>query len=266
VLSIADDTGITLAQALQTFGCDPSVIGTLGRPAGRTIGYLEAHIEQGPVLEAEGLPVGVVTAIAGATRTLVHVKGVAGHAGTVPMTGRRDALAGAAECVLAVERCCTGRDDVVGTVGKFQARPGAVNVIAGEVTFSIDVRAPDDDERDEALRNIEAAISVHCGRRHLSVHMEEIYREPATPMDEGLTEVLAGAIADLGLPVRRLPSGAGHDAMAMAALCPTAMLFVRCEKGISHNPAENVTADDVGTAAAVMLRFLERLAERPSPS
>ncbi len=261
VLGKRDREGVTIARALEQFGLKPSEIPAIARRAGDVLAYVELHIEQGPVLEAEGLPVGVVTAIAGATRSMVRFEGMAGHAGTVPMQARRDALAGAAEAILAVERICAEGGDLVGTVGIADASPGAANVIPGAASFSLDVRAPGDADRDRALAEIRAAFGEIAARRGLSLEIEDIYAEPAVACAPWLVEAGRQAIADEGIRPMTLFSGAGHDAVALSSLCDVGMLFVRCKGGISHNPAEAITQEDADTGARVFMRFLDRIAE-----
>lgn len=264
VLERRDADGISLAEALTAMGLDPAALAQARRAARDLLGFVEVHIEQGPVLEREGLALGVVSAIAGATRLQVTVTGMAGHAGTVPMGLRRDALAAAAEAILAVEACCRGHDGVVGTVGQIEARPGAVNVIAGATSFSVDVRAGDDAQRAAALARIQAAFDAIATRRAVRIETERTHEADACPCSDWLSARLAAAIAARDLPVRRLPSGAGHDAMAMAALTDVAMLFVRCAGGISHHPDEAMSRHDAQVAAAVVLDLLRALA--PSPT
>jgi allantoate deiminase len=255
-LDIVDGDGVALADA----GVDVTRYLAAARTPGSALAYLEAHIEQGPVLEAEGLAVGTVTGIAAQLRYQVGVTGTAGHAGTTSMPLRRDALAGAAEMVLAIERIA--RDDgsdLVATVGRIGASPGAANVIAGAVAFTIDVRSGDARRRDRAAEAIRAAIAAIADARTLDLTVEAIHDLPASPCDPALMELMDAALADAGQPVRRLVSGAGHDAMVMAALCPTAMLFIRCRGGISHNPAEQVDPADADVALRVMLGFIDRL-------
>jgi allantoate deiminase len=246
-----------MRDAMRNFGLDPGAIARAARKRDDILAYAELHIEQGPVLENEGLPVGVVTAINGGNRYAVELAGFAGHAGTVPMALRQDALAAAAECVLAVERICAAASEVVGTVGKIEALPGAVNVIPGRVRFSLDVRAPADPLRENILAAIRSAFVEIAARRRVQLDMNAVWDARTTPCAPWLQEQLADAIAAEGLPVRRLPSGAGHDGMAMIAIADIGMLFVRCKGGISHNPAESITGDDVDVALRVMLRFIE---------
>lgn len=279
LLTIGDADGVPLASALRLFNADYASLcagltfdvddrSALGiavfdlarRPAGTTLAYLETHIEQGPVLEAEGRAVGTVTGIAAQLRYRVAVIGTAGHAGTCAMPLRRDALAGAAEMVLAVEAIArAAASDLVATVGTIEALPGAANVIAGHVRFTLDVRAGDAARRDAAAEAMLDRIHAIADARGLGFSIERIHDLPASPCDPALMDLLDAATVAAGQPVRRLVSGAGHDAMVMAALCPTAMLFVRCKGGISHNPAEHVDPADAEIALAVMLGFIERL-------
>jgi allantoate deiminase len=257
VLDKVDANGVTMRDALAQFGLDPMQVARAAHRREDVLAYAELHIEQGPVLEAEGLPVGVVTAINGANRLAVEVRGMAGHAGTVPMGLRQDALAAAAECVLAIERRCADVPELVGTVGKLEALPGATNVICGRVRFTIDIRSPDDAARATAVADLTQALGAICARRGVGIEI--------TPMHENRTAACAGwlmrqigeAIAAEGLPVRELPSGAGHDGMALVELTDIGMLFVRCKGGVSHNPAEAITLADAQTSARVFLRFIE---------
>ncbi len=259
VLSLSDSEGTSLAEALRHFGCDPEGISAEARKAEEVLAFVEVHIEQGPVLEAEDLPVGVVTAINAASRFGVTLEGIAGHAGTVPMRLRRDALAGAAEMIGAIEARAVGDTDLVATVGRIEAAPGAVNVIPGRVNFTLDIRAPKDGQRNGAIADLEETLGVIAERRGLRLTIERLYDEGAVACDPALMTQLDQAISRQGLRPLRLPSGAGHDAMALASLCPIAMLFVRCDGGISHNPLESITTEDAGIAAQVFLDFLEGL-------
>lgn len=256
-LDATDRDGITLADALRAFGLDPTRIDDAAKKRGEVLAYLELHIEQGPVLEAEGLAVGVVTAINGATRLAMEIDGVAGHAGTVPMMLRRDALAAAAECVLAVERRCVRESELVGTVGRIEALPGAVNVVPGKARFTIDIRASRDAQRVAAVNDVTAEMRTTCARRGVALNINKMHEVGVATCAPWLADQVAAAIAAAGITVRRLPSGAGHDGMAMIDLCDIGMLFVRCKGGVSHNPAEAVTLDDVATSAGVLLRFIE---------
>lgn len=258
VPDMADANGVSLPAALGEWGLAPE--GLLAARHSGALAYLEAHIEQGPVLEAEGLALGVVTGIAAQLRYEVVVQGLAGHAGTCAMPLRRDALAGTAEMILAIEALARAdASDLVATVGRVEALPGAANVIAGEVRFTIDVRAGEAARRDRAAKAILAEIAAIAARRGLVLEHRLIHDLPPSPCDPALMDLLDAALVSAGHPARRLVSGAGHDAMIMAALCPTAMLFIRCRDGVSHNPAEHVEPADAQAALAVMLGFIENL-------
>jgi len=257
VLANVDKDGVSMREAMRGFGLDPARIGEAAHRRQDVLAYAELHIEQGPVLEAEGLPVGVVTAINGATRFAVEVQGLAGHAGTVPMGLRQDALAAAAECVLAIERRCSAEPELVGTVGKLECLPGAVNVIPGKVKFTIDIRSPRDAQRLAAVQDVLETMAAICKRRNALLTATKTHEGGVAACAPWLQQQIGDAIAAEGLEVRKLPSGAGHDGMAMIDLTDIGMLFVRCEKGISHNPAEAMTLDDVAISARVFLRFIE---------
>ncbi|CAG1009147.1 allantoate deiminase [Burkholderiales bacterium] len=268
-LDAKDADGITLREALVAFGGDPDGWRALDRRGKGVVAYVESHIEQGPVLLNEGLPVGVVTAIAGGSRLRAKVTGLAGHAGTVPMGARRDALAAAAEMALAVERIASqtpaGSPAVVGTVGMMSVMPGAINVIPQDVAFTVDVRSAVDGARREAVAAMRESFQATARRRGVGVAADVFYELDAAPCDPALQDALAASIARQRVPVRRLPSGAGHDAMAFPAVCPIAMLFVRCGAGgISHHPDETLTAEDAEIATAVLLDFLEHYVPAPA--
>jgi len=262
VLEMCDAEGVSLAQARVAFDARLPELCDAARRPGDVLGYLEAHIEQGPVLESEGLAIGAVTEIAAQKRLAARITGTAGHAGTTPMGLRRDPGPAAAEAILLVERICGASEGVVGTVGRIAALPGSFNVIPGAVEFSIDVRAPTSSARDRALDTIMAGIEAAVARRGLTVSFVLLQDLPESPCDTGLTGLLVEAIRSVGVTPRRLPSGAGHDAMIMASLCPMAMLFIRCHGGVSHNPAESVEPADAALAARAMLAFIDALAER----
>jgi hydantoinase/carbamoylase family amidase len=255
-LDECDSAGTSVRDALVAFGADPARWADAAMPAGSAIGFVEVHIEQGPVLERADQPLGVVTAINGARRLGVAVQGVAGHAGTTPMGMRRDSLVAAAEMILAVERIAKDARDVVATVGVIEAQPGAVNVIAGETRFTIDARAPIDAVRDAVVDQIESAIEGIAARRGVEVRITTTHRATATACDPTLIAALDASARAVGYEPLHLPSGAGHDAMAMAALCPIGMLFVRCAGGVSHHPAEAITLEDADAAVRVLLHFL----------
>lgn len=257
LLDATDSEGIRLADALREFGLDPEAFEDARYRAEDVAAYIEVHIEQGPVLEDEGLPVGVVTSIAGATRFQVKVVGQAGHAGTVPMHLRRDALVASAEAVASVERICRSIPSSVGTVGILGTLPGAVNVIPGAVEFSLDVRAESDAARHAALSEIDKAFGEIAERRGVSITKTMTHEGDACQCAPWLMRRLAQAVQAEGITLRELPSGAGHDAMAVARLTDVGMLFVRCLEGISHHPAESMSVADAQVAAQVLLRFLE---------
>ena len=263
VLGARDSAGISMREALAAFGLDPDHIGAAARIRGELLAYIELHIEQGPVLEAEHLPVGVVTAIAGATRLAASLTGMAGHAGTVPMLLRRDALAGAAECISTIEQLCrTDEAGLVGTVGYIHAMPGATNVIPGQVSFTIDLRAPTDPHRKRAVADIVRHIEAVAKRRKLALQVDVTHENRTVPCAPWLQRQLAQAVAAEGYPVFELPSGAGHDGMAMIDIADVAMLFVRCRGGISHHPDEHVETADADAGARVLLRLIENFRPR----
>ena len=256
LFALADADGIHLRDALTAFGGDPVAIASAARPD--AIGYLEAHMEQGPVLERAGRPVGVVTAIAGQTRAQLTFTGEAGHAGTVPMAARRDAACALAEFVLAVEEAGRARPGLVATVGRLTASPGAPNAVPGQATASLDVRHADDAVRVAAVAALLERASAIGGARDVAVRWEPRMDAPAVAMDPGLVDALAAAAGT----APRLPSGAGHDAVALAAAMPVGMLFVRCAGGASHTPAESVDPPDAGAALDVLFAAVCSLAVR----
>jgi allantoate deiminase len=254
-----DAEGITMAEAIRAFDGNPDRVAE-DRWTGGLLGYVEVHIEQGPVLEGRNLPVGIVTVIAGQSRFRLTFTGEAGHAGTVPMNRRKDALAAAAELVLVVEAEARAAEGLVATIGQIRVSPGAANVVPGEATLSLDVRHADDEVRlEHAQRMLEAAGDI-AKRRGVSVVSEPIADNQSVPASPRLSSLLTQAVESLGGPAVKLPSGAGHDAVVMAGLTDIAMLFVRCKGGISHNPAESVNEADVAVTIDVMAKFLELLA------
>jgi allantoate deiminase len=262
VLTARDANGVSIEQALREFGLDPARAAQAAKKKGEVLAYAELHIEQGPVLEADGLPVGVVTAINGFSRLRATLQGEAGHAGTVPMRLRRDALVAAAECVLAIERIARSDPELVGTVGRLEARPGAINVIPGEVQFTIDVRAPRDALRQGAVRQAIAELERIAAERRLRCEVETLQELGVTECAPWLIEQFERALAAEGVRLRRLPSGAGHDGMAIRAIADVAMLFVRCKGGVSHNPAEAITEADAAVGARTLLSFIEHFEAR----
>ena len=253
-----DAAGIVMADAIKSFGGDPDRIPD-DRWGGQALGYVEVHIEQGPVLEAAGVPLGVVSAIAGQDRLVVTFTGEAGHAGTVPMDRRRDALVVAAMFVIAVEHEARTHPGLVATVGRLEVRPGGTNVIPGEVGLSLDVRHPDDAARLESVQRIVVGAHALAEGRGLTVAVRPVAENSAVPCSPRLIKLLTEAA---GADVPLLVSGAGHDAVPMSSLCDIGMLFVRCKGGVSHNPAESVTVDDVGAAIDALGRFLDLLANQ----
>ena len=251
------DDGVSRRQALKAFGANPARVSEEALSPDRALGYVEVHIEQGPVLEQEGLPVGIVTAIDGVTRGTVEVDGVAGHAGTVPMPMRKDALAAAAEMLLAIEARARSQSNLVATVGKMEVPGSAANTIPGRVRFTLDIRSPSDQERLNAVGDIRKAIATIAQSRGVTAQFAIGHEVPAALCDQRLSDQLAKAVEAMGIKPRRLPSGAGHDAMAFDKVIPFAMLFVRCRGGVSHNPAEFASPDDIDIAARVLSAFLD---------
>ena len=262
-LHLTDAEGIVMADAIRAFGGtpDPRVLRTPRWSRTDLVGYCEVHIEQGPVLEARDLPVAVVSAIAGQSRITVHFTGEAGHAGTVPMSLRHDALCAAAEFVLAVESSGRGTEGLVATVGQVSVQPGASNVIPGQVMLSLDVRHQDDGVREQVCRQLEARAREIGQRRNVRTNWQLLQEHPAVPCTPRLMQLWGQAIKELNYPLLSLPSGAGHDAAVLSELTPIGMLFVRCRGGISHNPAEYVLTEDVAVAIQVAERFLLLLAK-----
>jgi allantoate deiminase len=258
LLQEKDKDGITRAEALQTFGCDPSRWREVARDPERLLGYLELHIEQGPVLEAHGEALGVVSAIVGLSRGRITVTGKAGHAGTTPMHLRRDALAAAAEIVLAIETLGRETDELVATVGQLAVLPNAGNVIPGEARLSYDIRSPRDPVRVRALALAMGRAREIGEERGCAVEIEMTSATPAAACDPGLMAALKAAI---GADARELVSGAGHDAMVFRNVCPQAMLFVRSRDGLSHHPEEFTSAEDIGRAAEALYKAVIALAE-----
>jgi N-carbamoyl-L-amino-acid hydrolase len=262
LLGRRDADGVTLAAAMREAGLDPAKIPVLARRREELVGYLEVHIEQGPVLLEERLPVGIVSAIAGSVRSMVTITGTAGHAGTVPMAGRHVAAAAAAELVLYVEKRCTQAPTLVGTVGQLVVPNGAINIIPGRCELSLDVRDGDDATRDAAVSDIMAEIARIAARRGVRIDTKEVQRTAAVRCSPRLQSLLADAVKNTGVKPHHLPSGAGHDAMMFAGLTDIAMLFVRCGNGgVSHSPREIITAEDADIAAHVILDAVLRLAE-----
>jgi allantoate deiminase len=248
-----DADGVTMREALTNFGCEPEAIATL---RGRGVAaFVELHIEQGPVLEAENLAIGVVTAINGATRFHAEVRGLAGHSGAVPMHLRQDALTAAAEMILLIESRARIEDDLVATVGRIDIEPGAVNVIPGVARFIIDIRAPRDERRQRAVADISKRLDAIARERNVMLKLTQTHEASAYVCDSRIVAGLKAAVERIGQPARLLPSGAGHDTMIMGQLCRAGMLFLRCKGGISHNPLESITTEDCEIGLAALLEF-----------
>jgi len=248
----------TISDAITAFGLDPRRIAE-AQLTGDCLGYLEFHIEQGPVLDSLGLPLGIVESIRGQTRANVVFEGVANHSGTAPMTHRRDALAGAAEWISAVESEARAIGGAVATVGRLDVSPGTANVIPGAAVCTLDVRHPIDETRRDLVQRLLHSAEHIAARRCLGVSSERLLDESTVAMDPTLTAILERVVAGSGHPVPRLSSGAGHDAMILARRMPAAMLFLRSPGGVSHHPDETVLAEDVSAALDAGLRFLEEL-------
>ncbi len=256
-----DADGITLRQAMQHAGLCVDDIPALRRDPARYLGFVEVHIEQGPVLSELDMPLGVVTSINGSVRYVGEVIGMASHAGTTPMDRRRDAAAAVAELLLYVERRAAQDGDSVGTVGLLEVPGGSINVVPGRCRFSLDLRAPGNAQRDRLAEDVLAELQSICARRHVHYRLEETMRAAAAPSAPAWQQRWERAVAALGLPVHRMPSGAGHDAMKLHEVMPQAMLFVRGQNsGISHNPLESTTADDMQLAVDAFTHVLNQLA------
>jgi allantoate deiminase len=258
LLDRTDASGATVRDAIGAYGLDLARLGD-ARCADGAIGYLEMHLEQGPVLDRLDLPVGVVDAIAGQSRLEVAFAGVAAHAGTTPMNARHDALAAAAEWIGAVEREAGRTSGLVATVGRLGVAPGVANVVPGGTVASLDVRHVDDGVRVAAVDRLLASADALAASRGIGVHARRLVDQAAVPMDPALLRLLEASVARGGLPVHRIASGAGHDAMILASRMPACMLFLRTPGGVSHHPDEAVLEDDVAAALAVARRFLERI-------
>jgi len=261
LLQRRDSAGTSVAQAIRDFGLDPARLPE-ARLSDDAVAYFEFHIEQGPVLDRLGIPLAIVEGIAGQSRLMVEFEGQANHAGTTPMNLRRDALAGAAEWILAVEREAGASRGLTATVGQIEVRPGATNVIAGSASASLDLRHAEDAVRREAAARMVACAGQIASRRGLSVNCRERSAQEAVFMNEHLNRMLEDAARDAAFAAHRMFSGAGHDAMILARHVPSTMLFLRSPGGISHHPDETVRAEDVAAALLVGRRFLEILGER----
>jgi allantoate deiminase len=257
-LARTDPDGISVRQAIEAYGLNPAQL-----PAAvlsdRSFAYIEFHIEQGPVLESENASLGIVEALVGQTRMEVIFIGQSNHAGTTPMHLRHDAMSAAAAWIAAVEEYARSSEDLVATVGKVEVSPGAGNVIAGRVTASLDVRDSDDDVRKASVAAMLQLAETAAGKRGVQLTTRTQLEQPAVPLDSHLTTMLQNAAAQAGFPSRRMTSGAGHDAMILAPVIPSAMLFLRSPGGLSHHPAESVLQQDVEAALATAMEFLAQL-------
>ncbi|MET3602591.1 N-carbamoyl-L-amino-acid hydrolase [Sphaerotilus sulfidivorans] len=259
-LDQVDADGVTMRAAMQHAGLCIDDIPALARDPAKYLGFVEVHIEQGPVLAELDLPLGVVTSINGSVRFVGEISGMASHAGTTPMGRRRDAALAVAELALFVERRAASVPHVVGTVGILEVPNGSINVVPGRCRFSLDIRATTDAARDACLHDVRTELAAICQRRGVSVTLDETMRASAAPSDPAWQTRWERAVAATGLPVHRLPSGAGHDAMKLHEVMPQAMLFVRgLNAGISHNPLESTTNDDTELAVRAFADLLEQL-------
>ena len=256
-----DADGITMREAMQHAGLCIDDIPKLRRDAARYLGFIEVHIEQGPVLNELDIPLGVVTSINGGVRYVCEMTGMASHAGTTPMDRRRDAAVGVAELALYVEKRAAQDGDSVGTIGQLQVPSGSINVVPGRCLFSLDLRAPTDPQRDALERDVLAELDTIARRRGLAYKAEQAMKAAAAPSAPALQQRWERAVDALGVPVFRMPSGAGHDAMKLHEIMPQAMLFTRgLHSGISHNPLESTTADDMQLAVDAFTHVLNQLA------
>ena len=259
LLKLEDQDGMSIHDSMVEFGIRPDEIKSLDLRNQPVIGYIETHIEQGPVLYKENLPLGVVTAIAGIERHQISLMGGAGHAGTIPMRERQDALTCAAEFLLAAERIASETPELVATIGKLNVSPNAVNVIPGEVSMILEIRSEVDEIREQGSKNIINEMKGIADSRAIDFTCRKTYTQLAVPCDKKLKYFLKEAISSRHYKPKELPSGATHDASAMADLCPIAMLFVRCHRGISHTPEELAEETDMQEAVNCLVDFLKLL-------
>lgn len=258
-LQACDANGVSIAEAMRAVGFNPENVHQAARTSGSVKAYLELHIEQGRVLEAANLAVGIVTGIAGPLWLRVRITGEAGHAGTTPMAMRKDALAAAAEVLQAVEALAVRQERTVATVGQLHVQPGGVNIIPGVVEFTLDLRDTDEAVRDAVEQEIRAQAAIICKRRGVLLDITELQRVPPVACSPWLRTEMAAAAGELGLETQSLPSGAGHDGMQLAGLCPIGMLFVRSKNGISHQPEEWSSPEDCAAGVEVLYRTLLRV-------
>ena len=260
-MDLVDKQSVKMADALKDFGCDPELLHTASRTEDDIFGYMEVHIEQGPMLEGHNQPLGIVPSIAGARRFLVTISGKAGHAGTVPMNMRQDALVAAASAVHMVEQIAN-RFQIVATVGQLQCYPGAPNVIPGSCQFSIDIRSGRDQTRDVAVDTIQKQLQEMVDERRMTIEWKEIHSAPAVECASWIQRLMEDVAIKMDLEPLSIVSGAGHDAMSIAEFTDIGMLFVRCGGGgISHHPDESVITEDVAVAIDALGKTLVRVAE-----
>ncbi|MGG9971658.1 allantoate amidohydrolase [Ferruginibacter sp. SUN002] len=265
LLNKKDANGILLREVITSNGGNPNQLVQDAIPKESWLGYYEMHIEQGPVLYEKNIPAAVVTAIAGQKRIEVALAGFAGHAGTVPMDMRQDALAAAAVCILAIERFgLENKDHIVATVGKLEVNHAASNVIPGKVVFSIDLRGASATYLEQAYHTIEEICTTICKARNIGIEWNLVQETAPVLCDKNLSNLLSGSIKEAGHSVIELVSGAGHDAMAVATVSPVSMLFIRCYKGISHNPLENAEVNDIAEAIKISEAFIQNLIQQHS--
>ena len=255
-LSRIDAHGISMQDALLSFGLHPDKIQNAARKDKDISAYIELHIEQGPVLEKENIPAGIVTEIAGAVRFQVTVTGTAGHAGTVPIDLRKDALVSACECILSVEEIASKYPKTVGTVGQITVTPGASNVIPGETVFTVDLRAADNEIRQKVEHELISKMRRLCQKRQTKISIKKVHEASSVTCSPRIIKQLQNAFTKSKYKPYCLPSGAGHDAAAMADLTDVGMIFIRCKGGISHNPAESVSEPDIQAGLDILLEFL----------
>jgi N-carbamoyl-L-amino-acid hydrolase len=255
-----DTDGISMREAMVHAGLDPDAIPSLKRDPSKYLGFVEVHIEQGPVLSEIDLPLGIVTSINGGVRYQCEVIGMASHAGTTPMDRRADAAVGTAELALYVEKRAKQDGTSVGTIGMLQVPNGSTNVVPGRCLFTLDLRAPNDPQRDAMVADVLAELEAICERRGLRFTTELTMRAAAAPSDPAWQQRWEQAVDSLAVPLHRMPSGAGHDAMKLHEVMPQAMLFVRGQNsGISHNPLESTTSDDIELAVRAFQHLLDHI-------
>ncbi len=262
LLDRCDEQGATCRQAMKAFGGDPDRILSAALPTERILAFIEPHIEQGPILESSGLAVGIVDGIVGQTRATARFVGRASHAGTTPMSMRQDAMAAAAQWILAVESFANATTGLVATVGNVQVIPNVPNVIAGEVAVRLDVRHSSDEVRRSVSQHLKAVGQQIADARGLKFHWEKCEQQDAVAMDKSLVTALEIACRDASQPIHHMLSGAGHDAVIMSQIAPTSMLFLRCKGGVSHHPDESVEVKDVEVALQVIYYFIQELAAK----